>query len=182
MNKLVCLITFIMLMVASSKTDFLSDQGESDYGLDQLINKLGDTDCAKATIHDYACHHGCHNTSTYISDCDTYNGSCDFLFTRFDFCNMTGCRNTTRRVEACYTDNCATGQIHYNSCYETTCIRNRTTHVHACYSNSNIGMSLFKVLCNMAAAVVPYLDDTVRAFFDSTCVDRLITAFQRRRR
>ena len=172
LNQFGWLPAFIVLMMATSKTDSLSSPS---------FNRLEDTDCAKATIHDFACHNGCHNTSTYISDCDTYNGSCDFLITRFDFCNMTGCRNTTRRIEACYTDNCGDAEIHYNSCFETTCIRNRTTHIHACYSNGNSGINLFKMVCAMAEAVGAYIDETARAFFDQTCVERLVAAFQRRR-
>ena len=171
------LIILLMLMATNCMARSVMDEAEVDDHPDRLIKKLEDTYCTTATIHDYACHHDCHNTTTYIRDCDTYNGTCDELTTHFDFCNSTGCRNTTRRIHACYTDNCADADIHYESHYETVFVRNRTTHIHVCYSDSTLIVNLLQVACAAAGA---FVDAAVRTFFDATCVDRLMAAFRRR--
>ena len=176
-NKSICLIVFLVLVVANSMAGTVVSQAEVNHRPDRLIKKLGDTYCTTATIHDYSCHTECHNTTTYIRDCDTYNGTCDELTTHFNLCNSTGCRNTTRHIHACYNDNCGDAHIHYNSCYETHCLRNRTTHIHACYDDQVSNVNLFNIACAAAGA---FADGAVRAFLDATCVDRLIAAFRPR--
>ena len=147
------------------------------------VKNVEGTYCTTATIVDYACHGGrCHNTTTYIRDCDVYNGdACDNITTRFDICNSTLCRNTTRRIDACYSDvsdNCGNADFTFRCCTNGDC-RNRTTHIHACYSDKAVNLSLHR-----AAATVCAADSICYPFFppDAACVDGIIDSFNRRMR
>lgn len=147
------------------------------------LRKVGDPPyCTIATIHDYACHEHCHNTTTYIRDCDNYNTSCDSLTTHFDICNSTGCHNTTRQVFACYTEQCADGSLYYKSWFNTEFLRNRTSHVHVCYTDGSatvdtFNLNLLKTVCGSFGVL---LHDSVRSFFDDTCVEAILMLLRRR--
>ncbi|CAF3121468.1 unnamed protein product, partial [Rotaria sp. Silwood2] len=96
-----------------------------------------------------------------------YNDPCDDFTTNFAIRNSTGCHNTTRHIHACYTDTCANADIHYRSFFNGDFIRNRTTHIHVCYTDHLSNFNPLKLACAIAGA---FVDDTIRAFLDVTCI------------
>jgi hypothetical protein len=150
--------------------------GDGDHS-HHLVKKLQDTYCATATIKDDSCHDGhCHNTTSYIRDCDTYNGdNCDNFTTHFDICNATFCSNTSRRANACYSDvsdNCGNADLTLHCCSNGVC-RNRTTHIHACYSDTamNVGAGY---------SDFPFDYDLCGDRLIPSFANRIISAFRRR--
>lgn len=148
-----------------------------------LFKKLQNTYCVTATVLDYACHaNHCHNTTTYIKDCDTYlDSNCDDLSTHLDICNSTGCRNTTRDVHVCYhdiSDFCGDADILYHSCTNGDC-RNRTSSFHVCFTDNPTSATKMSVAAACAAAGAD-VDAAVRVILDAACVDRLMAAIRRR--
>lgn len=100
-----------------------------------------DGECVTATTNDYICDNGqCHNKTTYTYDCikfDYSSRSVNFT-SKVEHCNMTDCRNTTRRTEIHASDivnHCGTTTIKTDSCTNGAC-RNRTTTINACYSSA----------------------------------------------
>ena len=145
-------------------------------GMAESIRKVGETYCTTTNIGDTSCRGShCHNTTTYIHDCDTYNDdNCDNFTTLFVICNSTGtCRNTTRDVRACYSDvsdNCGTTDITSRCCTNGVC-RNHKTHVHACYNLDSMTESYNRA----AASICANSDRVCNPFFpyDPTCTDRI---------
>lgn len=150
----ICLITCLVLVATNGMVGTVASQDKVADHLNHSVGKLEDIYCASATIHDDVCYTQCHNTTTFIRDCDNYNDPCDEVTTYFDFCNATDCRNTTRHIHACYNKNFADADIHCNSCYNTACVRNRTTHIHACYSNNIPDVNYFTIACAAASTYV----------------------------
>ena len=180
-NHLICFAVFLALVATTGMAGTVKNQAEVVDHHQNLIKNLEDVYCTTATINDYACHGDrCHNTTTYIRDCDTYNGdNCDNITTHFDLCNSTGCHNTTRRIDACYSDvsdRCGNADFTLRCCTNGDC-RDRTTHIHACYTNNAMDLSL-----NRAAAAVCAADSICNPFYpwDTSCVDGIINGFHRR--
>ena len=180
-DHLLCLVVFLALVATNSMAWTGKNQVEVVDHHQNALKNLQDEYCTTATIKDHACHGGrCHNTTTYIRDCDTYNGdSCDNVTTHFDICNSTTCHNTTRRIDACYSDvsdQCGNADFTFRCCTDDVC-RNRTTHIHACYTDKAINLSL-----NRAAAAICAADSICNPFFpfDTTCVDGVTDGFRRR--
>jgi hypothetical protein len=180
-NYLICLTAFLALVATTNMARTVNHQATFDDHHQNSIKKLQETYCSTATIVDNACHSDrCHNTTTHIHDCDTYNGdSCDNITTHIDICNATVCHNTTRRIDACYSDvsdQCGNADFTFHCCTNGVC-RNRTTHIHACYDTGAINLSF-----NRAAASLCAADSVCNIFYDPVCVDQITSGFQRRLR
>ncbi|CAF1158677.1 unnamed protein product [Adineta steineri] len=129
-----------------------------------------DTDCVTTTVQNQACHAGhCHNTTTYIHGCDTYDGDdeCDNLTVHYNVHNTTGWRNTTCDLHACTDflndDDCANANLTFNSCTNGDC-RSGITTIHGCFDSSYAINHL---------GVADGLDD----FFDIPCINLLFDTF-----
>ena len=44
----------------------IMNHAEISNDFNDLVNKIDETYCTTATIHDYSCHTDCHNTTTYV--------------------------------------------------------------------------------------------------------------------
>ncbi|CAF1340208.1 unnamed protein product [Didymodactylos carnosus] len=156
-------------------------QDGMDEPSEHLTKKLQTTDCVTSTIRKHACHAGiCHNSTTYIHGCDTYqDDQCDNLTVHFDIYNSTSWRNTTCHLYACYeevTENCGTAYLIFKSCSNGDC-RNGVTHIHACYSSS------YPMNQRTGASALSGLDveNGVDDIFDIPCVNLLFYTYRRTR-
>lgn len=173
-SQSVCLIGFLVLMIATCMAGTAENQARINDHPAHLRNKLNFDDCVTLTMKDKACHKGeCSSSVTNIHTCDYYNSSnCDYYSGHIDICNSTHCDNTTRQIVACYndvSDNCGDADITCHSCTNDNC-RNRTTHFHACYTDTKTLNSAASNFCNGCYIGVYAFD----------CIGNLIQSFGRR--
>ncbi len=173
-SQLICLIVVLILVATISMARTVVNQAGADEGAHHLINKLQNTRCVTATVHDYVCRaDSCHNTTTYYHDCVDYgfNPDCTNFTANIDICNSTNCRNTTRHIHVCVHDiaeDCANIDYKLDSCTNGAC-RNRTTNAHVCYNT----LQLASVA--VCAGAGDEDDAAVRVAMDAACVNDLLT-------
>ena len=176
-SQLLCLIGFALIMT-TCMTGALANQRGIGHRSKHSMKNLEFVDCLNTTIKRYACHDGtCHDSSTYIHGCDTYNDDvCDNLTVSFDVYNTTKWRNTTCYLYACedgFNDDCDSATLLFRSCTNGDC-RSGNTKIHGCYSDSY-------VIKNFGDVYSLALGDDLDDFFDIPCVGLLFDTYHRAR-
>jgi len=170
-----------MLVMTTCITGTAANEGKINHFLKHLSKKLQDTDCVTTTVHNQDCHADrCHNSTTYIHGCDTYDPLWDNLTVRFDVHNSTGWRNTTCNLRAAWeppnNDDCGFANLTFQSCTNGDC-RNGTIDINACLSSS----SAMNYLGRASAFSGLDVNDGVGDIFDIPCVNLLFDTVRRRR-
>ncbi|CAF0899945.1 unnamed protein product [Adineta steineri] len=146
-----------------------------------LSKKVDGADCTTTTVSNRACHAGhCHNSTTYIHGCDTYDQQWDNLTVNYNIHNTTGWSNTTCNLYASWnidTNNlCGYANLTFTSCTNGDC-RNGTIEINACLTPDYKINNLNSASNSLELAINDGLGD----FFGIPCVNLLYDNFRRQR-